>query len=311
MAAYNAERWIAEALASVARQTFTDYEVFVVDDGSTDGTAEVVHRLGGPVRYLSQPHRGPASARNQGIAHSRGELIAFLDADDLWLEELLATVVPYFDDPATALVTGDNYRWDQRRPVEESPRKWQRKPHPSDQEDLWSRLLRMNVISSSTTVVRRVVLEAVGPFDETLTHASDYDLWLRVSRAGHRARFLDQPLGVIRLHSANISHHWGPKCDSHLRIWGKLLALPDLTPESRGRVLANRRATKRRVGQAAVAYALAGQMGMARRYFLKACYYRPLDPRNLLGVILTGAAPGLARRAARRGWLGRPRRSKR
>jgi len=216
MAAYNAEQWIAEALASVARQTFTDYEVFVVDDGSTDGTAEVVHRLGGPVRYLSQPHRGPASARNQGIAHSWGELIAFLDADDLWLEELLATVVPYFDDPATALVTGDNYRWDQRRPVEESPRKWQRKAHPSDQEDLWSRLLRMNVISPSTTVVRRVVLEAVGPFDETLTHASDYDLWLRVSRAGHRARFLDQPLGVIRLHSANISHDWGPKCDSHL-----------------------------------------------------------------------------------------------
>jgi glycosyltransferase involved in cell wall biosynthesis len=285
----------------VFRQTFKEYEVIVIDDGSTDETGDVVSRFGPLIRYIRQPHSGVAAARNRGITQSRGDLIAFLDADDLWLEEMLAALVPLFDDLTTAVATADNYRWDQRRAIEQSPRKWQRKPHPADHEDLWTRLLHTNTISPSTTVVRRVVLQAVGLFDETLTHASDYELWLRIVRAGYRVRFIDRPLGVIRLDSANMSNDRGPKYDAHLRVWSKLLALPDLAPESRRLILQNRRTTNRSFGKAAAAYALQGQVGRSRTYFLKACYHWPYDLRNLLGLILTWAAPGVAVRAAQGG----------
>src|SRR5436190_1570422 len=95
--AFNAGRTISAALASVFAQTYRDFEVIVVDDGSTDDTAARIAEWGDRVLYVRQPNGGPARARNTGIGRSRGRLVAFLDADDVWLPEKLERQVAYFD----------------------------------------------------------------------------------------------------------------------------------------------------------------------------------------------------------------------
>src|SRR5206468_8822992 len=108
--------WIGQTLNSVFSQTYSDYEVIVVDDGSADNTREIVQQFAERVRLIDQPHRGVAAARNAGIAGSRGELVVQLDADDLWLPTALATLVPAFDDPTVGLVCSDVLVWDERTP---------------------------------------------------------------------------------------------------------------------------------------------------------------------------------------------------
>ena len=91
--AYNAEEYIAETLDSVLSQNYSDYEILVIDDGSTDHTGEVLAHYGDRIHLFQKPNGGPASARNLGLKHARGRYIAFLDSDDLWHPEKLARQV--------------------------------------------------------------------------------------------------------------------------------------------------------------------------------------------------------------------------
>jgi glycosyltransferase involved in cell wall biosynthesis len=301
--AYNAELWVRDAIASVLAQGSPEVEAIVVDDGSTDQTAAAVSRFAGGVRYVYQPHQGAAAARNRAILCSGSELIAFLDADDFWLPGALHKLVPCFDDPSVGLVCGDNYRWTGAGPYETSPRKWSRR-RPDAQGDYWKTLLHWNFLSMSTTMVRRSVLERTGLFDEQLRCAHDYDLWLRIARAGVRFAFIDQPVGIRRLRSDSISADTMCRLDAHCRIWEKLLRLDGLHEEDRLQIMANRRRTRSRYRPAAVSLSLAGRIAEARRCFRMASLFRPHDPRNLLGWVLTAWWPGAARKAARAGWLG-------
>ena len=108
MAAFNHAQYIDKAIASALAQTWQDFELIVVDDGSTDATGQVVSQFGSPVRYIYQQNRGQGGARNRGIASARGEFVCFLDDDDLWEPEYLATVISVFQrQPDTdALYTG-------------------------------------------------------------------------------------------------------------------------------------------------------------------------------------------------------------
>lgn len=97
---YNGERFLAEAIRSALDQTLSPAEIIVIDDGSTDASAEVARGFGPPVRVLAQANLGPAAARNLGVAHAAGDLLAFLDADDLWMPEKLAYQVQFLCRPA-------------------------------------------------------------------------------------------------------------------------------------------------------------------------------------------------------------------
>jgi hypothetical protein len=171
---------VVEAIESVVRQSFDDLEVIVADDGSTDGTAERIAALGGPIRYLYLPHSGfrLGQVRNRALREARGDLIAFLDDDDQWEPEKLARQVALLDSDAEVglVYTGFSVLTDDGSVHVPELARWQTGRGP-----LLDRLLRECFIHPSTAVVRRTLLERVNGLDERRSPCEDYDLWLRLA----------------------------------------------------------------------------------------------------------------------------------
>ncbi len=185
---YNRVGLIARTLTSVFAQSRPAQEVIVVDDGSNDGTGELVRERFPQVRYFRQPNRGVSSARNRGIAEARCEWLAFLDSDDVWL--------PYkLEAQQCALAARPEYR------ICHSNEIWMRrgqfvnpmKKHAKSGGHIFLRCLPRCVISPSSVIVHRSVIAAVGVFDESMPACEDYDLWLRVC-AVYPVLYLEQPL---------------------------------------------------------------------------------------------------------------------
>jgi glycosyltransferase involved in cell wall biosynthesis len=197
IATYNRRAMLREALASVATQRSENsaltFEVIVVDDGSSDGTwNDLSGAQSDTLRTVRTANRGPAAARNRGIALARGELIAFLDSDDLWMPEKLARQSLFMrDNPACSISqTGEMWFRDGRR-VNPGRR------HRKRSGDIFADALRTCLISPSAAMLRRELFEEVGTFDEDMAACEDYDLWLRIL-ARHEAGLLDEPLVVRR-----------------------------------------------------------------------------------------------------------------
>jgi glycosyltransferase involved in cell wall biosynthesis len=203
--AYNAQAFLERAIRSVERQTFTDLEILVVDDGSTDGTAEVADSFAG-VRCVRRPHLGEAATRNQGLEEARGELVAFLDADDEWLPEKLARQLEFMDGLQSSLSYTDSYvdRGDrqQRYSALALPHRGQILGPLIDD---W---LDQAFITNNTVVASRDLLRGVGGFESELPTASnaDYGLWLKLALRGVRFDYLDEPLALYhRGHASDSS----------------------------------------------------------------------------------------------------------
>jgi cellulose synthase/poly-beta-1,6-N-acetylglucosamine synthase-like glycosyltransferase len=169
--AFNSAGCIRRAIDSALAQTPPPLEVIVVDDGSTDDTAEVVGAYPEPVRLVRQENGGPGAARNHGVRIARGEWIGLLDADDAWLPQKPAIQAPFTRDPKVAVVHAAVLAGTT-----------QSIPKRATFERLWSR----NVVKTSTVLVRKAAFEEVGGFDEdrALIGVEDYNLWLRFARAG-------------------------------------------------------------------------------------------------------------------------------
>lgn len=202
MPAYNCAATVREAVDSVLAQDGVDMELIVVDDGSTDGTRDVLAGYGKRLRLLRQANGGPAAARNRALAIARSEYIAFLDADDVWLPGKLRTQLDYFAAHSDIdVVYGNWLRWHASEPRPAAP--------PEDEgidEDasgwIYTGMLLDSMIHSITALVRRNVIDAVGGFDESLRTGEDYDFWLRVTRR-HRVVKLKRALALYRIHPAS------------------------------------------------------------------------------------------------------------
>jgi GT2 family glycosyltransferase len=175
---FNRAHKIARAVASVLYQTFSDYEILVVDDGSEDATPEALAPFLPHIRSINHSgNLGVSAARNTGIRASDSPLIAFLDSDDYWLPEKLAAQVSFFSEHPEAVACQTEERWI-RRGVRVNPMKKHFKPSG----EIFEPSLKLCVVSPSAVVVKRSLLEEVGFFDEEFPVCEDYDLWLRISR---------------------------------------------------------------------------------------------------------------------------------
>lgn len=224
---YNRRDFVREAIASVLAQTYQDFELIVIDDGSTDGTAEVVREF--PcAHYLFQENRGVSAARNAGVALSRGALVAFLDSDDLWQPRKLATQVAFFAAQPDAQICQTEEVW-LRNGVRVNPRNKHRKPSG----DIFAVSLPLCLVSPSAVMMRRELFDQMSGFDEELPACEDYDLWLRIS-AQEPVHLIEDLLVIKRGgHADQLSHRfWGM---DRFRVVAlcKLLDADVLTPTQR------------------------------------------------------------------------------
>ncbi len=198
---YNAAATLTDAVKSALSQTYDNIEIFVVDDGSTDNSCDVAASFGDSITYIHKENGGPASARNIGINHSQGELIAFLDADDLWLPEKLANQVAFLrTHPDTALLCTAVWRHaDEYREIKSCVML-------PDSQISYLRLWEDNPITTSTVICPREVFTAIGGFDEdtNIHRAEDFDLWLRIAASFH-VRFLDEPLATYNVSNSGLN----------------------------------------------------------------------------------------------------------
>ena len=232
---------VGAAVQSVLRQTERDLELIVIDDGSTDGSGDVAAAAGDErTRVLRQPNTGAAAARNAGIAAAAGEWVAFIDSDDLWLPTYLEAMSRRLGEaPDLALCYTDAWTLDpvSMRIGTATAMQWQRPPNPppADPEAFLLELLQRNFIYSAA-VVRRSVFDEIGGFDESLTAAIDYDMWLRLSASGHRAGRAPGLHAIYRRGRAGSISSNRPRTFANLlTVYTKIAERPDISPAARAR----------------------------------------------------------------------------
>lgn len=189
---YNRKAMLRGAVDSVLKQTYRDWELIVVDDGSTDGTGDDLRaRFDARVRLVAQPRRGVAAARNLGVHSARGAYIAFLDSDDFWLPRKLERQIDFMQETAAEISQTEEI-WI-RNGIRVNPKKKHRKPSG----DVFRASLELCLVSPSAVLLTRDLFDRAGAFDESFPVCEDYDLWLRIARH-HPIDLLSEPLVVKR-----------------------------------------------------------------------------------------------------------------
>lgn len=226
---FNRRVFVREAVASAYAQRGAEFEVVVVDDGSTDGTAAALEEeFGTDIRILLTANRGVSGVRNLGVAASRGELIAFLDSDDLWLPGKLAAQIAFLAAHPEAEICQTEEIWI-RNGVRVNPCAHHRKRSG----DIFEPSLRLCLVSPSAVILRRELFARAGGFDERLPVCEDYDLWLRIAR-DTPVWLIDQPLIIKRGgHADQLSRRFWGMDRFRVAALTRLLEQGELTPGQR------------------------------------------------------------------------------
>jgi glycosyltransferase involved in cell wall biosynthesis len=167
---------VVRAVESVFSQTFTDFELIVVDDGSTDDTRSRLESYGDRLTVIGQDRAGVSAARNRGLDRAAGDLIAFLDSDDWWAPEKLTAQVDFFEARSQAVICQTDETW-----IRDGRRVNPGRRHAKPDGEAFFRSLDLCLISPSAVMMRRRLFDQYGGFDESLPACEDYDLWLRVT----------------------------------------------------------------------------------------------------------------------------------
>jgi len=252
---YNRSQFVCETVESVLSQTYKDFEIIVIDDGSTDGTKDVLAHYSDQIKYIYQQNQGVGAARNKGITEARGEYLAFIDDDDLWLPEKLEKQVEYMDNhPDVAFVSTGTYVID----VDGNDvAKWQK--YESSRQTFES-LVEDNFIFNLTVLLRKNCFENVGGFDTRLAISQDYDLWLRLAKR-YKFAYLDFYSAKYREHAQGISKNTDLRLKNRFAIFNKKELFGDLTR------------VQKRIRHAKIYYKFAGEYLKGREYHKTALMY--------------------------------------
>jgi glycosyltransferase involved in cell wall biosynthesis len=296
MAAYNHAGYIAQAIASVLSQSWQDFELIIIDDGSTDRTQEVVAGFGDSVRYIYQANQGQGGARTIGIAHARGEFVSFLDDDDLWLPNCLETVMTILQPrpevgalyAACQVIDSEGNRL---------PQIMSRVVKPGE---MYETLVEGGWFPPLVVTVRKSVLDDVGPLDLSLRGTDDWELWLRVAKK-YPFMGISDVIASYRMHggglSANTEHMLADKKKAITKHFGPEEGNPAEWPGLRRRAyggayrlagLAHMEARNMADGQTRLKQALLYYPEFARRidfFYELACGFQPRGYRGDFGSL--------------------------
>jgi glycosyltransferase involved in cell wall biosynthesis len=289
--AYNAEKFVLDAIRSVDLQEYPSVEVLLIDDGSRDGTVKLVQREAPWVEIIQQPNAGAAAARNTGLRHATSEFICFLDADDGWFPGKLDAQVDYLTrHPDVGAVYHDWLVW---QPDEAGvyhtptrpPRSIADEVDPTQSGWIYPRLLLDCIVHTSTVMMRREVALDVGEFETTLVTGEDYDYWLRLSRKCQ----IHKLTGTYSFYRSVVGSLTGvPKAENNeyrvlkraILRWG--LSSPDGASASRYLV-------RKRLGQLAFEFGYVhyhyGSRNLARNAFVQTLWHDPFRLRALVYLI--------------------------
>jgi glycosyltransferase involved in cell wall biosynthesis len=288
--AFNAARTIADAIDSVRAQTFTDFEIIIVDDGSTDGSVEIIRRYSGEVRLLEQQNRGPSAARNLAIANSSGELLAFLDADDWWKPDFLTKMVAALDaEPQAAMAYCDLQLIDSLGKAFPTSLT-ERSGHAPSLDEM---LKRLWPIVPSGVVIRRAALDAVGGYPEQLRAFEDVYLWMLLREQGP---FVYLPEGLA---AWRFAHFPAPlKAPGGQEAAGRIfrqMVMARYGVDPIRHVRSRERAPRSILGYIGLDALAHGDRTTARRAFIRAIALDPYRVRNYLRLVRTILPAGMAR----------------
>ena len=225
--AYNGDRYIKEAIDSVLAQTYTDYEIIAVDDGSTDSTKNIIQQYGDRVKYYSQTNQGVAASRNLGLSQAKGKYIAFLDQDDVFLPHKLASQVAVLErDSAIAMVNSGWQIVDRNGIFQSAVKPWLQIPELTAAD-----LIIWKPVFLGAMLFGRSQLERTAGFDTSLEQTPDVDLVIRLAAMGGASAWVKQTTVKYRQHQANASKNTLLQAQELDRILEQFFAQPDLAPE--------------------------------------------------------------------------------
>jgi glycosyltransferase involved in cell wall biosynthesis len=263
---YNSAAFLPQAVESVIRQTYDNFEIIVVDDGSTDDTEAVLTPYRDVIRYFKKVNGGPSAARNLGIAQAQGELIAFQDADDLWLPDKLQLQTDHFrENPQLGVVFTGSERFDESGLLDSNIRKGYRVPTGM----IFDRLLTEHFIAMPSVMVRRSCFAEVGLFEESLIGNEDFNLYLRLARK-YAFGFINRVLVRIRVHKNNLSDNLDRMCEDEIK---NLEKIAQMFPDAQ---IPRRRLAARIYARFGRYYFSQQRFAEARSCFLKAFRLSPL-----------------------------------
>jgi len=267
--AYNAADTLGEAVDSVLAQTRQDFEVIVIDDGSSDSTAAVAASFADQrVRVYRQENAGPSAARNRGIAQAVGEYVSSLDSDDLWLPDYLAEMGRALEENPQADFAYTHawildYASGRFRAVPTGA--WHRPSTPMLPRDQFiAELLQECFVNAPT--IRRTVLEQVGGYDESMSHGEDWELWLRLANSGFEAVRVAGPLTIYRNRPGSHSADWAAMAVAPAAVYRTVLERHHASPQVRALADARLKAIYRRARpEMRILLRIRGAVGAATR----------------------------------------------
>ncbi len=284
---YNHERFLPHCMQSVFDQTYTDYEIVVVDDGSRDNSVQVLQSYGDRLRLYVQENRGTYPTLNRLVRESRGKYLAVLNSDDLWAPTKLEQQVAILDHkPEVGLVHTGGYFIDGEGTIQPGNPlgfEWPRTPSGN----IIEALVRCNKIIASSVLIRRECFERLGGFREDLFGSGDWEMWFRVA-LHYDIAFIDEPLTMYRVHGGNASFQHRRVYEDDVKVRTETIHAHEADLWRRANsAQAMRLALAHSYACLGTEYALLGDRSSARRAYLRSLQLYPVRFKSLLRLILT------------------------